>query len=66
VTPGFNDAHQHPTIAAEQSLQVDLSPALIADTGAVQGALRARAAETTAGEWIVGFGYDPFVSSQTH
>jgi predicted amidohydrolase YtcJ len=63
VTPGFNDAHQHPTVAAEQSLQVDLSPALISDAGALQGALRARAAETTAGEWIVGFGYDPFRSN---
>lgn len=63
VTPGFNDAHQHPTIAAEQSLQVDLSPALTSDTGALQSALRARAAETTGGEWIVGFGYDPFRSN---
>ena len=63
ITPGFNDAHQHPTIAAEQSLQADLSPRLISDTGALQSALRVRAAETTAGEWIVGFGYDPFRSN---
>lgn len=63
MTPGFNDAHQHPTVAAEQSLQVDLSPALISDTHALQSALRARAAESTAGEWIVGFGYDPFRSN---
>jgi hypothetical protein len=33
ITPGFNDAHQHPTSAAEQGLQVDLSPALLSDTG---------------------------------
>lgn len=63
VIPGFNDAHQHPTIAAEQSLQVDLSPALISDTGGLQSALGARAADTTASEWLVGFGYDPFRSN---
>jgi predicted amidohydrolase YtcJ len=63
VIPGLNDAHQHPTVAAEQSLQVDLSPPLIPDTAALTAALRARAADTPPGEWIVGFGYDPFRSN---
>jgi hypothetical protein len=63
VTPGFNDAHQHPTVAAEQSLQVDLSPVLIADTRAVATALRATTARTPPGQWVVGFGYDPFRSN---
>lgn len=63
IVPGFNDAHQHPTICAEQSLQVDLAPHRVADTAAVVSSLRARAAETPAGEWIVGFGYDPFRSN---
>lgn len=63
IVPGFNDAHQHPTVAAEQALQVDLSPERIASTAELQDALRARAGETPAGEWIVGFGYDPFRSN---
>ncbi|HZC69525.1 MAG TPA: amidohydrolase [Jatrophihabitans sp.] len=63
VVPGFNDAHQHPTISAEQSLQVDLSASVVADTAAVTAALRQRAAETPTDEWIVGFGYDPFRSN---
>lgn len=29
IVPGFNDAHQHPTICAENSLHVDLSPGQI-------------------------------------
>ncbi|TWP35432.1 amidohydrolase [Leekyejoonella antrihumi] len=63
ITPGFNDAHQHPTICAEQSLQVDLSPAGAPDTEAVVAALRERAASVPTGQWIVGFGYDQFRSN---
>lgn len=60
VVPGFNDAHQHPTICAEQSLQVDLSPDRVAGVRELAAALRARATGTPEGDWIVGFGYDPF------
>ncbi len=63
IVPGFNDAHQHPTICAEQGLQVDLSPDRVPDTAALTEALRARAERVPAGEWIVGFGYDPFRSN---
>jgi predicted amidohydrolase YtcJ len=58
VVPGFNDAHQHPTICAEQFLQVDLSPQRVGDTADLVAALRARAAVTPAGQWVVGSGYD--------
>lgn len=63
VVPGFNDAHQHPTICAEQVLEVDLSPARIASTTELTRVLRARAEGMSAGEWIVGCGYDPFRSN---
>ena len=63
IVPGFNDAHQHPTVCAEQSLQVDLSPSRIASTADLVAALRERAASTPAGQWIVGCGYDHFRSN---
>jgi len=63
VVPGFNDAHQHPTVCAEQSLQVDLGPHHAPDTAAVVAALRDRAHDTPPGGWIVGFGYDPYRSN---
>lgn len=59
VVPGFNDAHQHPTICAEQLLQVDLSPDAVANTADVARRLREQAAGTPPGSWIVGCGYDP-------
>jgi predicted amidohydrolase YtcJ len=59
VVPGFNDAHQHPTICAEQLLQVDLSPGAVANTSDVATRLRERAAETPRGRWVIGCGYDP-------
>lgn len=58
VVPGFNDAHQHPTICAEQLLQADLSPQRIGNTADLVAALRARAEQVPAGQWIVGSGYD--------
>lgn len=63
LVPGFHDAHQHPSIRAEQSLQVDLSPDTIPDTAALIAALRQRATRVPEGQWIVGFGYDPFRSN---
>ncbi|WP_020658722.1 amidohydrolase [Amycolatopsis benzoatilytica] len=63
VVPGFNDAHQHATICAAQSLQVDLSPARIRSTADLETALRAQAAATPRGDWIIGCGYDPFRSN---
>lgn len=59
IVPGFNDAHQHPTVCAEQSLYVDLSPDRACSLGDVTTALSARAARTPPGEWIVGSALDP-------
>ncbi|HEY2975862.1 MAG TPA: amidohydrolase [Pyrinomonadaceae bacterium] len=56
VVPGFIDAHSHPAAAGRLHLrQVDCDLRSIA---AIQNALRARAARTPVGEWIVGFKYD--------
>lgn len=56
VVPGFIDAHTHPAYAGYRHLkQVDCDLRSIA---AIQEALRARAAKTAAGEWVVGFKYD--------
>ncbi|WP_020500667.1 amidohydrolase [Sciscionella marina] len=62
VVPGFNDAHQHPTICAEQTLQVDLSPDRIRDTEQLIAALAERAAHTPKGQWVIGSGYDHYRS----
>lgn len=59
VVPGFNDAHQHPTICAEQLLQVDLSPGAVEDTPDLLARLRERAGSTPEGQWVIGCGYDP-------
>ena len=58
LIPGFNDAHCHPSFAAEQTLRVDLGPASAPDSATALELLRARAEATPAGEWVVGAGYD--------
>jgi predicted amidohydrolase YtcJ len=56
VTPGFIDAHSHPLSGGVAELvHVNTNLGSIA---AIQEALRKRAANTPAGEWIVGFMYD--------
>ena len=56
VTPGFIDAHSHPASAGlSQLLHVDVGLRGIAE---IQEALRARAAETPSGEWVIGVMYD--------
>jgi predicted amidohydrolase YtcJ len=56
VTPGFNDAHSHPCDAGVALLtQVPLEMDSIAG---VQAAIRAKAARTPPGDWVVGFLYD--------
>ncbi len=58
VVPGFNDAHQHPTMMAEQLLDVDLSPEQVTSRDEIFDRLRERAATTPAGEWVLGSRYD--------
>ena len=56
VTPGFIDAHSHPSGAGVSELvlvNVDLR-----SISAIQSALQERAATTPAGEWVRGFKYD--------
>lgn len=58
VVPGFNDAHQHPSMMAGQLLDVDLSPELVGSAAQLLGLLSERAARTPAGQWVQGSRYD--------
>ena len=56
VIPGVIDAHNHPAYAGRRHLfEVDCD---LRSVGAIQAALRERAAKTPAGTWIRGFKYD--------
>jgi hypothetical protein len=56
VVPGFIDAHTHPAVAGRMHLrQVDCD---LRSIGAIQSAIRDRAAKTPPGEWVLGFKYD--------
>jgi predicted amidohydrolase YtcJ len=56
VVPGFIDAHTHPCYSGLRHLrQIDCDLRSIAD---IQGAIRQRAAQTPAGQWVIGFKYD--------
>jgi predicted amidohydrolase YtcJ len=56
VTPGFIDAHSHPSYAGSRHLRmVDCD---LRSIGAILAALRERAAKTPAGDWVLGFKYD--------
>lgn len=54
LLPGFIDAHSHPLL---QSLATGVDVGL-PSIAAVQSALRARAARTPPGEWVIGVMYD--------
>lgn len=58
LVPGFNDAHLHPSFAAEQTLRVDLGPDRVRDGKQAIALLRERAKTTPPGEWVIGAGYD--------
>ena len=56
VTPGFNDAHSHPcdggvALVTQVALEMD-------SIEAIKAAIRAKAAATPPGKWVVGFLYD--------
>src|SRR5436305_13302742 len=56
IIPGFIDAHSHPAIAGRMHLrQVDCD---LRSIGAIQSAIRERAAKSAPGEWVLGFKYD--------
>lgn len=58
VVPGFNDAHCHVSFIGEALVQLDLRPEAAPTQEDLLAAVRERAAETPAGEWILGQGYD--------
>jgi predicted amidohydrolase YtcJ len=56
VTPGFNDAHSHPCESGVALLtQVPLE---MDSVEAIKAAIRAKAAATPPGDWVIGFLYD--------
>ncbi|QXJ21280.1 amidohydrolase [Actinomadura graeca] len=58
IVPGFNDAHMHPSLVAEDALHADLSPGRITSPEELAAALRAQAARTPEGAWVRASGYD--------
>lgn len=56
VTPGFIDAHCHPAYSGRRHLR--LIDCDLRSIGAIQDAVRERAAKTPPGEWVAGFKYD--------
>jgi predicted amidohydrolase YtcJ len=62
VLPGFIDAHTHPAESGRLHLrQVDCD---LRSIGAIQAALRERAAKTPPGQWVLGFKYDDTKTSE--
>ncbi len=57
VLPGFNDAHLHPTMTAENLVHVDCSPEVAADAEVLTRLLREEAARPEV-DWVVGSRYD--------
>ena len=61
VTPGFIDAHMHPspTYPPDSRLaRVDLRPSSVSTMEALIESLRAKASKTPEGEWVQGRGYE--------
>jgi hypothetical protein len=58
VVPGFIDAHQHLSMAAEAFVSVNCGPETVKSISEIMERIRERAHETTKGEWIKAFGYD--------
>jgi len=62
VVPGFIDAHTHPAYSGRRHLRfVDCD---LRSIGAIQAAIRERAATTPPGEWVAGFKYDDTKTSE--
>ena len=58
LLPGFNDAHAHPTMTAENLLHADCSPEVATDADVLVALLRREADAVGAGAWVVGSRYD--------
>jgi hypothetical protein len=57
LLPGFIDPHNHFAVAALQGFWADCRTPPLGTIADIQGALRAAAATTPAGEWVRGVGY---------
>jgi len=58
IAPGFNDAHAHLAIAAEDMLHLDLSIDAVRSLAQIDVTLRAQLAHTAPGGWLRGSRYD--------
>ena len=58
IVPGFNDAHAHLAVAAEDMLHLDLSMDAVSSLAEIFAMLRDATARTPAGGWIRGSRYD--------
>jgi predicted amidohydrolase YtcJ len=58
IVPGFNDAHAHLAVAAEDMLHLDLSIDAVSSLAEIVAKLRVELARTPPGGWIRGSRYD--------
>jgi len=58
IVPGFNDAHAHLAVAAEDMLHLDLSIDAVSSLAEIAAKLRAELAHTPPGGWLRGSRYD--------
>ncbi len=58
ISPGFHDAHLHLAMAADNELQLDVSPAQVSSLAELVGKVGARAKSNPAQGWVRANGYD--------
>ncbi len=58
LVPGFDDAHAHPSMTAENLLHVNCSPEVATDEDVLVDLLRGEAAAVGDGQWVIGSRYD--------
>ena len=63
LLPAFNDAHMHPSKAADYGLVANLAPPAVGDRDDLFAVLRRQAGRVDLGEWIRGARYDHGKSS---
>ncbi|MFP6742719.1 MAG: amidohydrolase [Alphaproteobacteria bacterium] len=64
VIPGFCDAHMHLLPLGLAQREVDVRPETTPDIAAIVHAVRRRVAATPPGGWVVGRGYDHFLTPE--
>ncbi len=64
VIPGFCDAHMHLLPLGLAQRDVDVRPGATPDIAAIVAAVRQRVAATPPGGWVVGRGYDHFLTPE--